>query len=221
MSSLPSITIQPNNNSINRYPGYPGYGHPGYGHPGYGYPGYGYPGYSSTNISATAITPSTIFPISLVPTIASINPPLMYQYVNPLVPSIVSYPDVNGNRDLRKNITEYFFKKIIDNWLKYHYIELYQMLVVNGDKVVLIKDINQIESNNKSESKENNLKYQYLLVNYFAKSDIYRLLDKFRKINHINWWDLKNLSDDIRKFIQHKVTKYIKKQIIDQNSQTK
>lgn len=219
MFSVPSVSIQPNvsvNGTITT-----------------SYPPLIYP--SNTVVSASALTPSSIFPVSLVPTVSSlINMPGLnglssfqtipglnglsslstHPFINPLIPSVVTYPDVNSNSDLRREITEYFFEKLVNNWLKYHYIEFYQMLQVNGEQVTLVKSIDQVASNNKNDPKENALKYQFLLINYFAKNDVYRLLDKFRKVNGVNWWDIKHMSDDVRKFIQHKVNKYIKKQIM-------
>lgn len=227
MLSVPSVSIQPNvsvNGTITT-----------------SYPPLIYP--SNTVVSASALTPSSIFPVPLVPTVSSLTTipaltvpdlstiaglPLVpglnglsslstHPFINPLIPSVVTYPDVNSNSNLRREITEYFFDKLVNNWLKYHYVELYQMLQVNGEQVSLVKSIDQVASNNKSDPKENALKYQFLLINYFAKSDIYKLLDKFRKVNGVNWWDIKHMSDDVRKFIQHKVTKYIKKQIMGAN----
>jgi len=177
------------------------------------YPSLLYP--SSTVINASVLTPNTMFPIiPTFPTVASVGGLSTYPFINPIIPSVVTYPDVNSNSELRRDITEYFFDKLINNWLKYHYIDLYHMLVVSNGQVVLIKDLNQASSNTKNDPNENASKYQFLLVNYFAKNDVYKLLDKFRKLNGVNWWDLKHLSDDIRKFIHHKVVKYIKKQIM-------
>jgi hypothetical protein len=215
MFSAPSVSIQPNV-SIN-------------GTVTTSYTPLIYP--SNTTISASALTPSSAYPVPLVPTVATVAtnglglglglglnglaPLSTHPYFNPLIPSVVTYPDVNSNADLRREITEYFFEKIVNNWLKYHYVKMYHMLTVNGDNVSLVKSIDQIASNNKNDPKENAIKYQFLLINYFAKNDVYKLLDKFRKTNRVNWWNIKHMSDDVRKFIQHKVMKYMKKQIMD------
>jgi hypothetical protein len=200
MLSVPSVSIQPstsNNGMITSV-----------------YTPIIYP--SSTVISASALTPSSMVPISLVPTVASLtnfSAITTHPLINTLIPSVVTYPDVNSNKNLTSEITEYFFEKLVNNWLKYQYIELYHMLQVNGDQVSLIKSLDQMATNTKSDPKENALKYQFLLINYFPKSDVQRLLNKFRKHKGVNWWDIKHMSDDVRKFIQHKVTKYIQKQI--------
>ena len=201
MLSVPSVSIQPstsNNGMITSV-----------------YTPFIYP--SSTVVSASALTPSNIVPISLVPTVSSLtnfSTITTHPLVNTLIPSVITYPDVNSNKNLTSEITEYFFEKLVNNWLKYQYIELYYMLVVTGDKVSLVKNLEEVNSNTKSDPKENAIKYQFLLINYFAKSDVQSLLNKFRKQKGVNWWDIKHMSDDVRKFIQHKVTKYIKNQIV-------
>ena len=201
MLSVPSVSIQPstsNNGMVTSV-----------------YTPFIYP--SSTVVSASALTPSNIVPISLVPTVSSLtnfSTITTHPLVNTLIPSVITYPDVNSNKNLTSEITEYFFEKLVNNWLKYQYIELYYMLVVTGDKVSLVKNLEEVNSNTKSDPKENAIKYQFLLINYFAKSDVQSLLNKFRKQKGVNWWDIKHMSDDVRKFIQHKVTKYIKNQIV-------
>jgi hypothetical protein len=202
MLSIPSVTIQPNTSNNGMISSV--------------YTPIIYP--SSTVIGASALTPSSMVPISLVPTVASLtnfSAIATHPLVNTLIPSVVTYPDVNSNKNLTSEITEYFFEKLVNNWLKYQYIELYHMLQVNSDKVYLIKSLDQIATNNKSDPKENALKYQFLLINYFAKSDVQKLLNKFRKQKGVNWWDIKHMSDDVKKYIQHKVGKYIQKQITE------
>jgi len=199
MSSIPSVSIDPRvsiNNLVTTT-----------------YPSLLYP--SSTVISASSLVPNTTFPVvSTFPTVASIGGISNYPFINQILPTVVTYPDVNSNYELRRDITEYFFEKLINNWLKYHYIDFYHMLIVSNGQVSLVKDINQISSNTKNDPNENASKYQFLLINYFAKNDVYKLLDKFIKLNGVNWWDLKHLSYNIRKFIHSKVVKYMKKQIM-------
>jgi len=170
---------------------------------------YPYP-YNPTIINASALTPNTTFPVPVVPTVASLTNTIMA----PLAPSVVTYQDVNGDRHLRTEVTEHFFDKVLRNWLKYHYLELYQMVVVSNGKASLIKDIAQVTSNTKNDPSENAVKYEFIVDNYMTKNDVYRLLNKFRKINSLNWWDLKHYSDKVRHYILHRVSRQMKKEII-------
>lgn len=162
---------------------------------------------------ASSISPLTpIYPslspiIPTVPTIASTLPSAMISpsTLYPYAPMPGLYPDVNSDQHLRKQVSEYFYNKVYNNWLKYQYLELYQMVSVHNGVASLSKHATDKENNQ--------LKYDFIVKNFLSKNDIYTLLEKFRKINGINWWELKKNSDQIRKFIQHKVAKYMKNEV--------
>jgi hypothetical protein len=167
-------------------------------------------------VSASALTPSTTFAVPTIPmmtTVGSISN--LYAPNFPLYPSIVSYPDVNSDRKLRLDVTEYFYDKVIKNWLRYHYLDLYQMLTVSGNTSSLVKDQSQIASNTKNDPTENTVKYEYIIRNYLTQNDVGKLLNKFRKINNINWWDIKQHQDKVRKYINYKVAKAMKYDIVE------
>ncbi len=90
------------------------------------------------------------------------------------------------------------------------------LVVVVDNKASLIKDISESETKTiqKNDPHENGIKYEYIVDNFITKKDVYVLLSKFRKLSQLNWWDLKKHSDKIRKFIQHKVSKYMKNEIL-------
>lgn len=89
------------------------------------------------------------------------------------------------------------------------------MVVVSGGSAHLVKDVNQVKTNTKSDPTENAIKYEFIIDNFLTKNDVYNLLGKFRKLNNLNWWDLKQYSDKVRSFIHHKVRKYMVKQIVE------
>ena len=177
----------------------------------------------STIISNSALLPTAFNPFitnSVIPT-SFISNPYMSNPVIPTIgispiiptyPNFVAYQDVNNDRNLKSQVLDYFYNKLLNNWLKYHYIDLYQMLIVSNGKVMLIKNINDIDNNKNS---DNDIKYDYLLDNYLRKKDVYSLLSKFRKINNLNWWQLKEHSEKVRMFIHHKVKQYIKYEIMN------
>jgi hypothetical protein len=152
------------------------------------------------------------YPTTTVYPTTTIYPTTTVYPVNPLYPTNV-YPDVNSDKHLRKQTTEYFTNKIRNTWLKYNYLEIYDFVKVDGQTVTLISNMSELENNRKSVQTSPNLKHDYIVRNYLRRSDIYVLLEKFRKINDINWWDIKKHSDKFRKFVQYKLTKYIKANI--------
>jgi len=175
-------------------------------------------------INASALTPSTSFVvpgisnIPMVPTVSTItSTSLSNTVLAPVLPSVISYQDVNADRNLIAQVTDYFFDKLLKNWLKYHFLELYQLVNVSNGTADLIKDMKEATTNIKNDPTENGIKYTFLVDNYMTKNDINKLLSQFRKINSLNWWDLKNYSDKVRHYILHKVTKCIKRDIIRNN----
>jgi len=167
----------------------------------------------STIMAASAIQTVPFNPfITNLPT-ATIPHPFMTNPLIPPYPNVVSYQDVNNDRNLKSQVLEYFYNKLLNNWLKFHYTDLYYMITVSNGKASLIKNISEIENNKKNDRSDNDIKYEFLVDNYLRKKDVYSLLSKFRKLNTLNWWDLKQHSEKVRLFIHHKVKQYIRYEI--------
>ena len=172
---------------------------------------------NQTIVSASAVqslpTLTANIPVTLfsVPTVASVLGSI--PSVLSSIPSVVSYTDVNRDKHLRHEVTDDMYDKVINNWLKYYYLGLYKLFVVENGKVRLVKTFEEADKNSKTDNIENMKKYEFMLNNYFDKKDISKLLDKFRKKYGINWWDIKKKSDKFRNYLQEKVLKYIYKQI--------
>ena len=182
--------------------------------------------YITPTILSSVLTTPYYQNIPLLPTVRStisINPfnplstispiPSIYPTIPSIYPSLIPYQDINNDRHLKAQITEYFFKKVIKNWLRYHYLDLYKLVNVIDNKASLIKNMSEFETNTKNDTTENGIKYEFIIDNFITKKDVYILLCKFKKLSGLNWWDLKKHCDKIRKFIQYKVTKYMKNEI--------
>ena len=156
----------------------------------------------------TSTIPVTLFSVPTVASIIGPNPSILS-----LIPSVVAYPDLNQDKNLRREIIDYIYDKVINNWLKYYYLGLYKLFVVENGKVNLVKTFEAADKNNKIDNTENMKKYEFMLSNYFDKKDVSRLLDRFRKKHGINWWDIKKRSDKFRSYLENKVLRYIYKQI--------
>lgn len=159
-----------------------------------------------TTIAASAISPLPyVATVPTVPTIYSVNSYLPMQ----TYPNVVTYPDVNSNKQLRNNVIDYIYNKIVGNWLKYQYFDLYKLLEVSNGTVSFVKSMNKLDSSDK----DVNAKYDFILRNFLNRETVSRLIDKFRRKNNINWWNIKDNSDVLRKYIQHKLEKFMKSQI--------
>jgi hypothetical protein len=175
----------------------------------------GFPFYSpvSTMVSGTAL-PSLLnpyaYPLNQITVPGNSD---LIAYV-PRYPNVVAYQDINNDKVLVNRMCDYFHDKVLNNWLKFHYVELYKLLIVSGGKASLIKSINDMENNNKNDNHENAIKYEFLVANYFNRKDLMALLNKFRKMNGVNWWDLKKYTDEIRNYIHSKVKQYMRREIV-------
>jgi hypothetical protein len=180
-----------------------------------------------TVISASAYTPSTTFAVPLystiptVPTISTISTissaSLANTIMSPIMPSILPVQDVNADKNLRRQVTNYFYDKVSQNWVKYSYLELYNYFTVNNGEVSLIKNIKDAETNTKNDPVENAIKYTFIVKNYITKNDVYKLLSNYRKEHRCNWWDLKKLSSSVKRYIFSNINEYILDEIASQS----
>ena len=129
----------------------------------------------------------------------------------PYYPSYMSYQDVNYDRNLIDQITTYYYNKIIDNWMRNYFADLYKLVTVSNGTASLIKNPKQYDTS--TSTSDNAIKYEYIMDHYLAKRDVCFLLNKFRKLNNLNWWDLKEHNDKIKKYIRHRVIKQMIKHI--------
>jgi len=178
----------------------------------------------STIISASAIQPTIFNPYIIPPLIPPLfNTSIIGNTVVPTIdfyppisvyPSVISYQDVNNDHDLKKRVVEYFYDKLLNNWLKFHYADLYTFFNVSGGKVNLVKNVKDSENNTKNDKHDNDIKYEFLVDKYLRKKDMLTLLSKFRKMNNLNWWDLKEHAEKVRLYVHHKVKQLIKEEIM-------
>ena len=151
------------------------------------------------NVINTTISPMALNPISA---------PL-YTLNDIVFKTPITYPNVNNDPNLRKKMVKYYWHKI-DYWLNNSslYRKLYNNMYVVDDKVKFGVD-------NKPENTRNNLfKYEYIIKEIINKKDLYDILDKFCKINNVNYWDLQELhvKDKVKKFIYSKIKNVIHNQ---------
>ncbi len=161
---------------------------------------YNYPIIYDTKISPMALNPP-VYPMNLNPIISP-----FYLLDNALLPNKISYSNVNNDPNLRKNMVKYFWKKI-KSWLNNSklYKKLYSNMYVINNKIKFGMD-------EKPENTANNIiKYEYIIKEIINKKDLYNVIDKFFKINNVNYWDLQTISikDKIKKFIYYKINNVI------------
>lgn len=148
------------------------------------------------NMTTTTISPMALNPISA---------PL-YTLNDIVFKTPITYANVNNDPNLRRKMVKYFWHKI-EQWLNNSslYKKLYDNMYVVDNKIKFGVD-------NKPENTVNNIiKFEYIITEIINKKDLYDILDKFCKINNVNYWDLQELhvKDKVKKFIYSKIKNVI------------
>ncbi len=169
-----------------------------------------------TSDSPVPLIPSTFIP-STIPTFTTLPPLPLITSLNPLI-SFPLHPslDLNRDRKLHKKMTDYFYYKTLDKWLKKEkdMLDLLNYLKVDEKgNVKLIGNINDYKSTNIDTDNQltTNKKVEYIEKYILNKDDIYYLLKKYIKETNTNWYDLENAAY----FIKEMIRKLIKKKIVD------
>ena len=168
---------------------------------------YNYPTVFETQISPMALQPLTV------PFYNQINPMALQPITTPfylldkmVLPNKVSYLNVNNDPNLRKNMVKYFWKKI-NYWLNNSklYKKIYNYMYVVGDKIKFGLD------NNPEKTADKIIKYEYIVKDIINKKDLYDIIDKFCKLNNINYWELQDIhiKDKIKKYFYKKIKNVI------------
>jgi hypothetical protein len=135
----------------------------------------------------------------------SVNPPIPYNY-----PNVVVYPDVNNDYEMRRKIAKYFYEIINESWITYYFSSLFKYFVIENNNVKLVKSLDNLSN------KDSNLMIKnYILNKYFKRTNVEKLINKFRKINNINWWEVKKHQDKFAKFILSKLKSHLESKIFN------
>lgn len=155
------------------------------------------------NIVPLEIDQKTNLPTYLPPSLFNFGIPHK-QYIGPV------YTDINNDPTLRKITTEKYYKKAVNNWVKYQFVDLFKYVTIKNDKAELIKNLNNLD---KYSDDTLAVKLDFIIEHYLTKNDFYILLEKFVNKYHINWWNIEDYLSELRDFIYDKMKKYMKKDI--------
>jgi hypothetical protein len=144
--------------------------------------------------------------------IVSNSPVLPLPLVYAQYPNVVVYTDINNDIEMRRKIVKYFYDIINDSWITYYFSDLFKYFIIENNNVKLVKSLNNL-----SNKDTNSLIKNYILNKYFKRNNIEKLINKFRKINDINWWEVKKYQDKFSKFIFSKLKYHLESKISNKN----
>ena len=118
-----------------------------------------------------------------------------YVGINPLTSNVISsgfYKDLNKDKSVQKNLTKYYYYKILDKWIYKSLMPLLAFVDISGNKPQLIKSLSQYDVKKlTTETPEQIEKKINYLENVLITKDMVRhVLKKICSENNINWYDL-------------------------------
>ena len=114
-----------------------------------------------------------------------------------------------------ETVIDFYYKKINNSWIHKSFHIFLDYLVINNNKIKLVSNMSEIKDNTKDKLKkgEYSFKVKYFKKNIMPKKKIEKFLYKFIKKTNLEWKNLINEHDFIKKtlfkFIQKKLQKKI------------
>jgi hypothetical protein len=129
-----------------------------------------------------------------------------------IVPTTISYEDINYNPEIRQKIVKEYYKKLRNHWVK-HFKKVLSLLTVKKDPsgkeiAELVKDESQPD-----ETGDRDVKVDYLKTYILSKEYVAKVLNKFLIKHEIDWIDLAQYHHEIKKYMKKvlykKLLKYL------------
>jgi hypothetical protein len=136
------------------------------------------------------------------------DPYRTYDLVYPNSAYYFSYPDLNTDINIQKKILNSVWNKLEDKWVL-SYLKIYNYIKKSGSTYKLVDSLE--DGAGKTSTVDIEDKADWLLTNYYKKSDLAATIEKFRSRLNINWWDV-NTSKyiyDLKNFIYNQIRRKI------------
>jgi hypothetical protein len=143
-----------------------------------------------------------------------------YVGINPYNSNIISngfYKDLNKDKSVQKNLTKYYYYKILDKWLYKELLPLLAFVDTSDDKPQLIKSLADYDVKKLASESEETIekKINYLEKVLITKDMVRHVLKKICSENGVNWYDLdkneKKIKTVFNNYILDKLKDSIKK----------
>ena len=161
---------------------------------------------------------------------AMVNPttnPIPSVHSQPFVPSVdLTYSrhllsmveNLNADPQIHKQLTKYFYYKVLDKWIYDDLLSLLSMLTINDDTVSLVKKLDDVKTNTvlKNSQEEIDKKIDFLEDNILTKEMVQKILYKFVSDTNINWYDLTKYEGAVREVIGKTLKSKMRRMIADE-----
>lgn len=137
--------------------------------------------------------------------------PMYYDQSTYLSNSLYEPDGVNNDKDLHRSVSKYFYEKFKTKWMREYYNDLFKYFKIGDSGVEFIRSLDQIDT----DTKNNDIKAEYITRTIFSKIDMEALLEKYVKKHHANWFELRSKHKSrIRQYIHDKIKNHIKNRIV-------
>lgn len=144
---------------------------------------------------------------------------------SPLIPSVRLdysrpifgfYEDLNHNKSIIKRMVKYIHLKTLDEWLMDDLLELLNYVKVSGNKVELIKGMNEYKHNAAYNEKIPILekKVDFIERNFLSLRVMQKIVKNFIKETGYNYVDLPHVQEQIKTYIERKLKKMLKHAVL-------
>jgi hypothetical protein len=178
--------------------------------------------YSEISVSVTADslpTRTETFKVQSLPvfnyyapnTLMYVGDPVYYSYP---VYKNVSYLDVNADKDLQKKVVRYFYAQLYNKWVPELHHKLLDYVKISNKDITLVKSLNEAKNNNTKDD-DYYEKINYLADYVFTKTDIHKELSEYANKRGLNWWNLRNNSDELELMLVKKLEEKLKDMVME------
>lgn len=162
------------------------------------------------NIYLSSDSPLPYVPSVYISPIKPIVPVVTQPVMFPLHPSL----DLNRDPKLHKMMTDYFYYKTLDKWLRREkdMLDLLNYLYATDSKVDVLNSMNDYKESNIDKDTQATVdkKIEFIEKHILSKDGIYNILKNYVKETSTSWYDLEKNTY----FIKELIRKYLKKKLI-------
>ena len=117
----------------------------------------------------------------------------------------IKYPNINNDRRLKKKVVAYFLNKATE-WVANDYADaLTKYFKFVNNKIVVDS---AMEKKTMSENEKDKV-VSHVLKHYLGKRMMSKVISKIHHTKNINWYDMRDHKDRVRKGLYKKIKKYI------------
>ena len=130
--------------------------------------------------------------------------------------------DLNKDHRVHKQVTKYFMYKTLDKWLYGDMKNILAYFKVDNNGPRLIDNLSEYREDGAAKDDEQTIeaKIKYIEKYFLTYDTMYRILKKYIRGTHANWYDLHKQEYFVEEDIKNQLTKILKETIAERSHKT-